>query len=178
MSSTNGQRAKPAKIGPKLDGGVIFTTTSDETVYLLVGCLHSVFTLMGGFLVTIDFHTPKSCRIFASQLSADLGGPEPPFQDYIFRSLFVSIGLALSYSQVLEGIKAWIDAIKRIREWVAGIPAWAKEALKVWDEFLATLEGKKARCSCSEQTPDETFRVHLKKAHWRGKGLKAVKRKA
>jgi hypothetical protein len=48
----------------------------------------------------------------------------------------------------------------------------------VWDEFLATLEGKKASCSCSEQAPDETFKVHLKKAHWWEKGLTAVKRKS
>jgi hypothetical protein len=45
MSSTNGQRAKPAKIGPKLEGGIIFTTASDESVYLPVGlppfCLYS-----------------------------------------------------------------------------------------------------------------------------------------
>jgi len=94
-----------------------------------------------------------------------------------FRSFLISIGLALSYSQVLEGIKVWVDAIERIRVWVAGNPARAKEASKVWDEFLVTLEGKKASCSCSEQAPDETFKVHLKKAQWWKRGSKAVKRK-
>jgi hypothetical protein len=43
---------------------------------------------------------------------------------------------------------------------------------------LATLEGKKASCSCSEQAPDETFKVHLKKAHWWERHSKAVKGKA
>ena len=47
----------------------------------------------------------------------------------------------------------------------------------MWNDFLATLEGKKAGCSCGEQAPDETFKVHLRKAHW-WKSLRGVKIKA
>jgi hypothetical protein len=61
MSSAEGQKAKLMRIGRRLEGGLVFKTTSAESIYLPVGCMHSVFNLHGGFLVAIDFNTPNSC---------------------------------------------------------------------------------------------------------------------
>lgn len=177
MASANGQKAKLARIGPRLEGGIIFTTTGEESVYIPVGCLHSVFTLVGGFLVAIDFVTPRSCKTFAAMLEAGLdreSGESKAFQNDVFYWFLASIDLALCYPLLMEGIEAWVDAIERIREWVERNKNWGKKASRVWDTFLGTVEGKKVRCPCGEQRADEIFKVHLKRKHWWGKGSKVV----
>jgi hypothetical protein len=141
--------------------------------------MHSVFTLHGGFLVAIDFNTPNSCQTFSALLSADLDQVgSQNFQEEVFDRFLASVDLALNYNQCVRAVSSWVNSVERIREWVCVNPAWGKEATKVWDEFLATREGKKARCSCGKQTPKETFKGHLKKAHWWGQGSKSVKKES
>jgi hypothetical protein len=166
MASTEGQKAKLVRIGRKLEGGLLFKTTSAESIYLPVGCTHSVFTLHGGFLVAIDFNTLKSCQAFSALLTAGLDQFGPPsFQSEVFDRYPASVDLALNNPQCARGISSRIDSIERIGEWVEENPAWAKEATKVWNEFLATRRGRKTKYTCGKQTPREKFQGHLKKRH-------------
>jgi hypothetical protein len=177
MASAEGQKAKLVRIGRKLEGGLLFKTTSAESIYLPVGCIHSVFTLHGGFLVAIDFGTPKSCQAFSALLTAGLDQVgSPSFQNEVFARYLASVDLALKKPQGVRGISSWIDSIERIREWVGENPAWAKEATKVWDEFLAMPRGRKTKCPCGKQTTKEKFQGHLKKRHWWGKVSTSVKK--
>jgi hypothetical protein len=177
MASAEGQKAKLVRIGRKLEGGLLFKTTSAESIYLPVGCIHSVITLHGGFLVAIDFNTPKSCYAFSALLSAGLDKVgSPSFQNEVFDRYLASVDLALYNLQCVSGISSWIDSIERIREWVEESPAWARKATKVWDEFLATPRGRKTKCPCGKQTTKDKFQGHLKKRHWWGKVWTSVKK--
>jgi len=68
MAEHRGQQAKLARGTAVLEGGVVAHTTSAEAIYLPAGCLHGVFTIAGGFLMSIDCTTPRSVWPFAQYL--------------------------------------------------------------------------------------------------------------
>ncbi len=60
MQNEQGQLAKFARLGGVLEGGVVVRTTSKDALYIPAGCAHGVFTIRGGFLLTIDCTTRDS----------------------------------------------------------------------------------------------------------------------
>jgi hypothetical protein len=166
LSSAEGQKAKLTRIGRKLEGGMIFKTSSAESIYLPVGCLHSVFTLHGGFLASVDFITPISCHAFSSLLTHGLDQVgSPSFQREVFTRFLSSVDLALQNKKETIAVSSWINALERVREFSDENGEWKKEATKIWDEYFLTASAKKMRCSCGEQGSDESFKNHLKKMH-------------
>jgi len=173
MSSAEGQKAKLTRIGRKLEGGMIFKTSSAESIYLPVGCLHSVFTLHGGFLVSIDFITPISCHALSSLLTHGLDQVgSPSFRTELFARFLSSVDLALQNKEMIA-VESWINALERVREYSDENGDWKKEATKNWNEYFLTASAKKKRCPCGEQGPDESFKSHLGKMHLWANGPKA-----
>jgi hypothetical protein len=48
-----------------LEGGMVVRTTSDDVLYIPAGYVYAVFTIRGGFLVTIDCITRDSIWPFS-----------------------------------------------------------------------------------------------------------------
>ena len=71
MRIADAQRGKLARIGKDLEGGLIFKSTSSQALYIPVGCIHAVFTLHVGFLLSIEFSTPDSVPVLATLLNSD-----------------------------------------------------------------------------------------------------------
>lgn len=67
-----GQHAKFARLGGLLEGGMVVRTTCRDALYIPAGCVHEVFTIRGGFLVTIDYTTRDSIWSFSQHLKSDL----------------------------------------------------------------------------------------------------------
>ncbi|KAG4430017.1 hypothetical protein IFR05_014500 [Cadophora sp. M221] len=62
MQSADGQRSKLARIGKDLGGGLVIKADSSQALYIPAGCIHAVFTLHGGFLVSLEFTTSLSVK--------------------------------------------------------------------------------------------------------------------
>ncbi|TVY91606.1 hypothetical protein LAWI1_G002569 [Lachnellula willkommii] len=172
LSSVEGRKATLVRIGRSLEGGVIFRTTAEDAVYLPVGCLHTVFTLVGGFINTLDFVTMESSKTFAAMFSSGFNQPNGSsvFETECFDRFIASIGLAVSHKGVAGAVLAWLDAFERIRDYAAGDKVWRREATKVWDRFLATDSAKKLVCPCGAR---ESFPEHFRAEHLWEEGRKS-----
>jgi hypothetical protein len=171
FAKAEGQKAKLARIGKHLEGGIMYTTTSENAIYLPVGCLHTVFTLSGGYLIAIDFNSPKSCGTLASMISFGLdlsGGMSNSFQQAVFSRLLASVDFALNNNVVQMGLSAWIAAQNRISDFKLGNEAWELESEKMWEEWFCGPFAKKVTCPCGKQVK-ESFKVHWMKRHCRKK---------
>jgi hypothetical protein len=60
MHREHGQHTKFAQSAALLEFGLVVRTTSKDALYIPAGCLHAVFTIQGGFLVSIDCTTIDS----------------------------------------------------------------------------------------------------------------------
>jgi hypothetical protein len=72
LESAEGQKAKLARIGPSLKGGIIMKTTSAEAIYLPAGCIHATFTIEGGYLIALDFTTMGSMKAFSTYIASGM----------------------------------------------------------------------------------------------------------
>lgn len=132
LQKAEGQKEKLARVGRLLEGGVITKLTSSHAIYIPLGCIHSVFTTKGGFLITIDFITPTSAKIYSALLFAGLDRVDGRrYQDVYFDRFLSSVELALYNNRVLLALDSWVKSSNRIEEWVGRNRAWSKKAIKM-----------------------------------------------
>ena len=72
MATEDGQVAKMIRLSQSLEGGVLFCTSSSDAVYIPSRCIHAVYTVSGGSLVTMDFTTRTSVLPFSKYLNQNL----------------------------------------------------------------------------------------------------------
>lgn len=162
MKQAEGQRAKLARIGPQLEGGMVFRTDSTQALYLPIGTLHAVITTQGGFLISFEFSTPTSAKASASMINHGLDDEigrttfyDTAYQERIWDRFLMSIDIGLSSHAVARStaLAAWVSSSERITEWSLRKPAWAKNALRVWKDFfeyVPLLRINNERCPCGK----------------------------
>lgn len=124
----------------------------------------------------IDLTTPESSRTYANIMAAALDG-NGRFQEAVFDRFLLSAELGLDNHRVALAIQAWVDAEEWTREWAAGHPDWARDAIGVWDEFLGNSQARKmTKCPCGRMKKGGSFVGHFRAAH-AVKAPAALKRK-
>ncbi|KAL2073108.1 hypothetical protein VTL71DRAFT_10432 [Oculimacula yallundae] len=189
MQVADGQRSKLARIGKDLEGGVVLAVDSSQALYIPAGCLHAVFTLHGGFLITMEFTTSISVKVLSSLLNAQFDR----FKDHWLQSelpgqFIESVELALTQNQVQAGVDAWIHTQSRLKlwfdkeqdssassrnqHWVDRRSGWEKKVREVWDTFFRSQDLDTIRfCPCGEMGHNARDRVMSFKEHFYSKHL-------
>lgn len=177
MQLAGAQGRKLAAIGPNLEGGLIIRTTSSDAIYIPVGCIHAVFTIHGGFLLTMEFATPKSVRALSSLLNSEFDCFKDPYSQKELPQQFIeAVNLALTTNQREIGLKAWIDMEKRVRRWnLVDLDAakkvkerqklWKKGIRKMWDAFFQNLQPRDMACPCGQMELGQHLKEHFRGAH-------------
>ena len=118
MQLADGQRSKLERIGKELEGGLMIHTDSSEALYIPAGCIHAVYTLHGGFLVTLEFTTPVSVKVLSTLLNAQFDRFKDQWLQSELPGQFIeSVELALTQNQVQVGLDAWINTQDRLYLW-------------------------------------------------------------
>lgn len=165
MAKADGQKAKLVRIGKKLEGGIIYQTTSANAIYLPAGTLHSVFTIRGGFLASVDFITPRSSLPLSSLLAGDIDQLAPgSFRKELFARYLASVELGLDNKTESLAISSWIKAFERIIEYAKTNEEWRAKGVQMWRDWFGTMGSKKITCPCGNQGA-ETLKRHLWTAH-------------
>ncbi|EHK98192.1 hypothetical protein M7I_5956 [Glarea lozoyensis 74030] len=145
IAREEGRKAKIRRIGKKLEGGVIFETTSEHAVYLPVGCIHAVFTTTGGFLNAMDFTTPDS--VGTVELCLDEG---------------------LDSQNAEVAVKAWVEATERVLDYAEDdrklVTEWKENCMVFWNHFLEKYQTQKLACPCGKSKKGE-FVEHFREKH-------------
>ncbi|KAH7363952.1 hypothetical protein BKA65DRAFT_388900, partial [Rhexocercosporidium sp. MPI-PUGE-AT-0058] len=163
LQTAEGQKEKLARVGKSLEGGLVTNLTSSHAIYIPLGCIHSVLTKKGGFLITIDFIAPTSAKAYSALFCAGLDRIDGRRdQKTYFDKFLLSVELALHNNRESIGIDSWVKSLDRIQEWAGGHPAWSRKATKMWCKFLKTLESKNLICPCGESDPSQSFQEHFK----------------
>ncbi|TVY73555.1 hypothetical protein LSUE1_G006060 [Lachnellula suecica] len=183
MKSVEGQRGKLARIGAKMEGGLIFKTTSADAIYIPAGCIHAVFTVKGGFLISTEFLTSGSARPLSAFLNHDLDrfkGPtiQSQLPDRYLES--IDLGLYGTKDEQANAIQAWVDSEARIRRWVdvnedknaatkneEWMPkrnAWKRKVDVAWRNYFASGQSLKI-CPCGSMEPEEVMSEHFNATH-------------
>jgi hypothetical protein len=182
MQDADSHRSKWVRIGRYLEGGLIYKTTSSDAIYLPVGCIHAVFTVRGGFLVTIEFGTPDSVRVLSSLFNSHFDQFKDPYAKAELPSQFIeSVDLALKQNRAIAGLKAWIDMEDRLlrwadnsedsnsttknKEWISRRQGWKNEVTRIWNSFFASTASDKLACPCKKMGHNQSLEVHFRAAH-------------
>jgi hypothetical protein len=182
MQNADAQRNKWIRIGKDLEGGLVYKTTSFDAIYLPVGCIHAVFTVEGGFLLTIEFSTPDSVKVLSSLFNSHFDRFKDVYAKAQLPGQFIeSVDLALQQNRPLVGLKAWIDMETRLRrwadnsedknsstknpEWVSRRPGWKEEIGEVWNSFFASQVSEKLTCPCKKMGPNQSLEEHFHADH-------------
>ncbi|EPE30493.1 hypothetical protein GLAREA_03460 [Glarea lozoyensis ATCC 20868] len=172
IAREEGRKAKIRRIGKKLEGGVIFETTSEHAVYLPVGCIHAVFTTTGGFLNAMDFTTPDSVGTYALLFNAKIDRKNSSFGDSCFNYFGNSVELCLDEgldSQNAEvAVKAWVEATERVLDYAEDdrklVTEWKENCMVFWNHFLEKYQTQKLACPCGKSKKGE-FVEHFREKH-------------
>lgn len=120
MKGLDGQRAKLARLAHQLEGCLILETTLAHALYILVGCLHATFTIVGGFLVTKDFTTSKSLSAILGFLTNGLDESLTAEARMVCFDWFERyLEISLSHHQIKAAIQAWIKAEQTLLGWAS-----------------------------------------------------------
>ena len=182
MQMADAQRGKLARVGKDLEGCLIFKTTSRQALYIPVGCIHAVFTIHGGFLLSIEFSTPESVRVLAALLNSNFDRFKDQYAQCELPGQFIeSINLALQQNRPLVGLKAWIDIEDRIRRWASKCEdgnqatknkhwikrrdAWKKKVSTTWDRFFSSVHSKTVICPCGTMEMGISLKDHFRAKH-------------
>lgn len=177
MYTQQGRKAKLHSIGPSLEGGLIFQTTSSKAVYLPVGTIHAVFTTTGGFLHALDFTTPESSKTYAPLFVQGIDRVDEGFRGDCFRFFIRAVELGLDNQREGMVVRAWVDANERIREYGTKDKEWQRWAMVIWEDYLGRREVESLRCPCGRGLGDCVFPVHFRIEHlWRMSGKKELSR--
>jgi hypothetical protein len=180
----NAQRSKWIRIGPHLEGGLIYKITSSGAIYSPVGCIHAVFTVQGGFVLTIEFSSPKAAEALSSLCNAHFDQFKDQYSKAQLPDQFIeSVDLALTYNKdgPSVGLKAWIDMEDRLRrwadksedhnprtkntEWISRRPGWKEKIARIWNSFFVSLGSEKLSCPCRKMGPNQSLEEHFRAAH-------------
>jgi hypothetical protein len=188
MQKADAQKEKLARIGKNLEGGLIFKTTSANVMYIPVGCIHTVFTTHGGFLLTMEFNTPLAGPVLSRLFNYDFDKFKEDYAHAELPTQFIeAIKLALKQNYPLVGLKAWIDTEEHIRRWADNSTAmkyegwnerrgdWKRLVDRMWIDFFADRESKKIACPCGRMGHGESLREHFRAAHTFTKGKPKTK---
>jgi hypothetical protein len=178
MQKADAQKEKLARIGKDLEGGLVFKTTSADVIYIPVGCIHTVFTIHGGFLLTMEFNTPLAAPVLSRLFNYEFDKFKEDYAHAELPTQFIeSIELALKHNYPLVGLKAWIDTEEHIRRWVDNSTAakyevwnerrsgWKRKVDEVWNEFFKDRESKKIACPCGRMGSGESLKEHFRSTH-------------
>jgi hypothetical protein len=149
MRQEKGQHGKLFRGGDHLEGGVIVQTNSAEALYIPSGCIHAVFTVSGGFLVSIDCTTRFSLWPFSQylrhrlHLELDLTG-----QEHCYFLFLECLKVALANSCELTAIRSWISVEDLLEAEAAGNPEWRRSATAVWEIHFVGERGGDQACPC------------------------------
>lgn len=135
MHQEYGRKAQLHKIGRQLEGGVIFQITSDNAVYLPIGCIHTVFTIHGGFLFALDLLAPNPRGTYGILFNPGFDKTGREFQKGCLDRSFESIDMGLLNQLKGNSVQAWLVA-EHGREHVG----WQKKAVVVWNNFFGNKE--------------------------------------
>ncbi|KAG9229106.1 hypothetical protein BJ875DRAFT_500199 [Amylocarpus encephaloides] len=150
FASQEGRRAKIQRIGHRLEGGVLFETTSAEAVYLPVGCIHGVFTTSGGFLNTLNFTSPDSIKTYPALITARADRRSEDFAAEVMKYFLECVNWGLGCGKEITAIEAWIECGERVREQGGKEREWKAKANGVWREWLETEEAGGVTCPCGK----------------------------
>ncbi|KAL5344581.1 hypothetical protein ACLOAV_010565 [Pseudogymnoascus australis] len=170
FAKTAGLHNRLARIGDKLEGGLVVRINSSLAIDLPSGALHAVFTTAGGFLGGINFSIVEELTIMAQAILAQL-----PFFSY-------------SPDAILEDIKVYLSALQSaldlgpphnilaptIESWLALelsmalIDPLSRLFLEEKERILAALNALRLRqCTCGAIREKETHLIeeHFKSGH-------------
>lgn len=182
MQQAEAQRSKLARIGKCLEGGLIYKTTSTEALYVPIGCIHAVFTIHGGFLVTMEFNSPMAAKVLSALFLSGFHVRKDPYAQAELPGEFIeAVALALRENQVLLGIEAWISVKEHILRWadtsedrheatrnefwIERRLGWKKKVTETWNEFFSSIHSQKVVCPCGDMEAGESFREHFRAEH-------------
>jgi hypothetical protein len=182
MRQADAQRSKLARIGKVLEGGLIYKTTSAEAIYVPVGCIHAVFTIHGGFLLSIEFNTPKAAKVLSALFLSDFHIRKDQYALAELPGQFIeAVALALRENQVLLAIESWIKLREHIMQWadnsedrseatrnefwIERRPDWKKKVSETWNEFFSSPHSHKVICPCGGMKAGESFQEHFRAEH-------------
>lgn len=167
VAEHRGQQAKLAQGMAVLEGGVVAHTTSAEAVYLPAGCLHAVFTVAGGFLVSIDCTTQRSVWPFAQYLrhnvQAELEADEQRNCYFLFMD---SLDVALQNAGERDAFRAWVAVEHLLQMKRKKDGGWLRATRKVWDGYLKADPIIDLECPC-HGAASSFFLEHFKDRHLR-----------
>jgi hypothetical protein len=165
MAKVEGQKEKLARIDKDLEGGLIYRTDSTKAMYLPFGTLHAVYTVQGGFLLGLDIATPVSSKTYPKLMARGIDGAGTArFKEVIFDRFLLSVDLGFDKNRVEVALGAWIEGLEFAREWAAGNPEWARDTVKVLEEYLGKAEAKK-RTTCPCGMKGKHFIRHFRDVH-------------
>ncbi|KIW36686.1 uncharacterized protein PV06_11101 [Exophiala oligosperma] len=167
MAEHRGQQAKLAQGMGVLEGGVVAHTTSAEAIYLPAGCLHAVFTVAGGFLVSIDCTTRRSVWPFAQYLRYNIQAELEATEERNCYFLFLdSLEAALQNAGERDAFRAWIEVEDILQIKRENDRGWVRAARKVWDDYLKVDPIIDIECPCHGAV-SSFFLEHFRDRHLR-----------
>jgi hypothetical protein len=139
-------------------------TTSDQAVYIPASCIHATFTLHGGYLVTKDFTTSKSLYAISSYIAHQLDRSLPEdAREICFEWFERCLDVYLTQQQVIEAIRAWINAEVYLNEWALSHRRWRVNVRRLWEQHLS--ESNHEQCTCGKHGSNCSLRCHLFSTH-------------
>ncbi|KFY95767.1 hypothetical protein V500_02668 [Pseudogymnoascus sp. VKM F-4518 (FW-2643)] len=167
FASTAGLHNRLARIGDKLEGGLVVQLHSSLAIDLPSGALHAVFTTAGGFLGGINYSIVEELPIMARTILVQLPGFEHN-QDAILEDIRVYLsalrsGLSLDppHDVLAPVIKSWFT----LEHSMASIDALSQWCLKDKRRISVQLNDlRPLQCNCGAIGEKET---HLIEEHFK-----------
>ena len=162
MDRERGQQAKLSRIGTELEGGIIERTTSAEALYLPAACLHAVFTVAGGFLVSIDCTTRSSVWSFSKYLRYQLHLELDDVGQQECYSMFLRcLEVSLANSYIDLAIRSWVSIEDILHQHADTSDQWLHAAITLWQPYIDSDTASRCPCRSPRLTPMHRFATHL-----------------
>jgi hypothetical protein len=166
MRSVNGQMSRLKQLATFLEGGQIVRTTSSEAIYLPAGWIHAVFTITGGFLVSMEFTTRDSIEAFSRYLKFNLDASlDTESQIHCYDYYLDCLNVALTNGRDIIALQSWVSIENRLHAIGDNYPGWRKRAKQIWEKYLSCKEAEQYSCSCGWNGPRSCFKRHFKNTH-------------
>ncbi|KAL5346600.1 hypothetical protein ACLOAV_008307 [Pseudogymnoascus australis] len=163
FAQTAGLSNRLARIGDKLEGGLIVRITSSLAIDLPSCALHAVFTTAGGFLGGINFSTVEELPIMAQAISAQLSISFAHDADAIFQDIKVYLSALKStlrlkppHKVLVPVIESWLDLKLAMASIEPLPPNWLKEEAFI---SAALNDLRRIGCNCGAKGDKETHHI-------------------
>ena len=168
MRQEKGQHGRLFRGADHLEGGVIVQTSSAEALYIPSGCIHAVFTISGGFLVSIDCTTRFSPWPFSQYLRHQVHLElDSTGQEHSFFLFLECLRVALDNSCEWTAIRSWINVEHLLETDAAVDPEWRRSAAAVWEMHLEGERERRKDHACPCGVLGINLDQHLKTHHLR-----------